>query len=123
MNDDGMLNVIQGIVGQVMGAMGVQTPAPTNQNGTSPQPLTISQFLESMPGYSYNEGRDDILTDLLMSLARIVTFRDLIGLVGGGVGESQEVMARLREPLQNFMRRRMINIENQSQGKNKLLQV
>ena len=112
-SDDGMLNVIQGIVGQVMGAMGV--PAARNADGVAVDSSpTISQFLESMPDYSYTDG-DDIVTDFLMSLARVLTFRDLIGMVGGRGMEnglsnsSRDAIGRLQEPMQNFMRRRMFN--------------
>ena len=110
-SDDGMLNVIQGIVGQVMGAMGV--PAAPGGASADNTP-TISQFLESMPDYTYTDG-DDIVTDFLMSLARVLTFRDLIGMVGGRIGESglsnstRDAIGRLREPMRNFMRRRMFN--------------
>merc|ERR1719367_1871426 len=100
-----MLNFIQGIVGQVMG------DSPGNSQ-------TISQFLESMPDYTYNDG-EDIVTDFLMSLARVLTFRDLIGMVGGrgmdnGLSNSsRDAIGRLQEPMQNFMRRRMFNDNNQ----------
>ena len=110
-SDDGMLNVIQGIVGQVMGAMGV--PAAPGGAAADNSP-TISQFLESMPDYTYTDG-EDIVTDFLMSLARVLTFRDLIGMVGGRMGESglsnssRDAIGRLQEPMQNFMRRRMFN--------------
>ena len=109
--DDGMLNVIQGIVGQVMGAMGVPSASGVVHDNQSP---TISQFLESMPDYSYTDG-DDIVTDFLMSLARVLTFRDLISMVGGRGTEnrlsssSREAIGRLQEPMQTFMRRRMLN--------------
>ena len=112
-SDDGMLNVIQGVVGQVMGAMGV--PPARNADGVAVDSSpTISQFLESMPDYSYNDG-EDIVTDFLMSLARVLTFRDLIGMVGGRGMEnglsnsSRDAIGRLQEPMQNFMRRRMFN--------------
>ena len=112
-SDDGMLNVIQGIVGQVMGAMGV--PPARNADGVAVDSSpTISQFLESMPDYSYTDG-EDIVTDFLMSLARVLTFRDLIGMVGGrgmdnGLSNSsRDAIGRLQEPMQNFMRRRMFN--------------
>jgi hypothetical protein len=111
-SDDGMLNVIQGIVGQVMGAMGVPA-APGGASGDNTP--TISQFLESMPDYTYTDG-EDIVTDFLMSLARVLTFRDLIGMVGGRIGgdgglnnSTREAIGRLREPMQTFMRRRMFN--------------
>ena len=112
MSDDGMLNVIQGIVGQVIGAMGVPQPAGGAPADHTP---TISQFLESMPDYSYTDG-EDIVTDFLMSIARVLTFRDLIGLVGGGGGgreaginnSSREAIGRLQAPMQDFMRRRML---------------
>ena len=112
-SDDGMLNVIQGIVGQVMGAMGVP-PARTTDGVAVDSSPTISQFLESMPDYSYHDG-EDIVTDFLMSLARVLTFRDLIGMVGGrGVenglsNSSRDAIGRLQVPMQSFMRRRMFN--------------
>ena len=118
MSDDGMLNVIQGIVGQVFGAM--QAPQSSGEGRGSDATPTINQFLESMPDYSYTDG-EDILTDFLISLARVLTFRDLITIVGAGAtgqaglsNSSQEVIGRLQEPMQNFMRRRMLS--NSTEG-------
>ena len=112
MSDDGMLNIIQGVVGQVMGAMGVPQVSGGGSADNSP---TISQFLESMPDYSYTDG-EDIFTDFLMSLARVLTFRDLIGIIYGGRNtegglsdSSREAIGRLQDPMQTFMRRRMLN--------------
>ena len=120
--DDGMLNVIQGIVGEVMGAMTGGSSQAAGGSGAGGS-LTISQFMQSMPDYTYSEG-DDIVTDFLMSLARVLTFRDLIGLVGGVAGGEVgtpigESIGRLQEPMREFMRRRMFNVDdNENSNRN-----
>ena len=63
---------------------------------------TIADFLETISDYSYTSGQD-IITDLLMCLARSLTFSDLIGFLTG----SNAVVSKLREPLKEFLRTRL----------------
>ena len=59
-------------------------------------------FLESISDYSYVAGQD-IVTDLLMCLARSLTFVDLVGFLAG----SDAVMTKLQQPLKDFLRARL----------------
>ena len=78
-----MLNVVQRIIGQVFSAMG-------GGGGNE----TIASFLETISDYHYTAGQD-IVTDLLMCLARSLTFADLIGFLAG----SNAVIAKVQAPL------------------------
>jgi len=65
--DAGVINMIQGVMGHVMSAMG---------GGSSG--LTVAEFLNSLPDYNYSPG-ESIVTDLLMILAQNLTFQVKIG--------------------------------------------
>jgi hypothetical protein len=94
-DDAGMLNVIRAILEEITSAVG----APAG----SQQPANIRSFLESLPDYSYTEG-ESLVTDLLMMLARSMTFRDLINVV---LGSAQNVNA-MQEPLREFLHRHVL---------------
>lgn len=64
----------------------------------------MSQFLQSLPDYSYEEG-ESLLTDLLECVARVLTFRDIIGIVMG----NSNAFARIQTPLRQFLHRRITN--------------
>jgi len=81
--------MIQGVMGQVMGAMG------GGGNRT-----TIRQFLNTMPDYSYVEG-ESLVTDLLMTLANHLTFQDMVAIVAGN--PTTATMAGLQVPLRQFI--------------------
>lgn len=87
----GMVNVVQRIIGQVFSAMG-------GSGGND----TIATFLETISDYHYTAGQD-IVTDLLMCLARSLTFADLIGFLAG----SNAVIAKVQSPLKEFLRERL----------------
>ncbi len=64
-NDDqvrGLLNMATGVLGQVLGSLHGET---SNQ--------TIADFLNSLPDYNYVQG-DNLWSDLMMALARRLTF-------------------------------------------------
>lgn len=92
-----MVNVVQRIIGQVLGAT-MGGPG----GGGAGNGQTIADFLETISDYSYTSGQD-IITDLLMCLARSLTFSDLIGFLTG----SNAVVSKLREPLKEFLRTRL----------------
>ena len=93
--DQGVLNMIQGVMGQVMGAM-----------GGGAQPTTIRQFLNTLPDYNYVEG-ESIITDLLMTLAGHLTFQDMVSIVTRN--PSPETIGNLQEPLRRFIREKALN--------------
>merc|ERR1719259_449545 len=93
----GMVNVVQRIIGQVLGAT-MGGPG----GGGAGNGQTIADFLETISDYSYTSGQD-IITDLLMCLARSLTFSDLIGFLTG----PNAVVSKLREPLKEFLRTRL----------------
>jgi len=88
-SDQQMLNMIQGVMGQVMGAMG--------GGGNS---TTIGQFLNTLPDYSYTEG-ESLVTDLLMTLASHLTFQDMVAIVANNPTTS--TIAGLQTPLRQFI--------------------
>ena len=90
-NDAGMVNVIQRVIMNMFSG---------GNNGQSSE--TIASFLENISDYSYTPGQD-IITDLLMCLARVLTLSELMGLLAG----SPEVMAKIQQPLQLFIRQRL----------------
>ncbi len=100
--DAGMLNVIQGVLSHLTGAL---APGGGSGGGGGQQQneATVSSFLENLPDYSYTEG-ESLVTDLLMCLARRMTFRDLINIVLG----SPSSLDNMQEPLREFMRRRVL---------------
>ncbi len=89
-----MMGMIQGLLGQVVGAM----------TGANRNPSTISEFLLSLPDYSYVEG-DSMLTDFLMTLARNLTFQDVLQLIMGG---AEQRLGQLRTPLRGFVRQHLM---------------
>ena len=93
--DQGVLNMIQGVMGQVVGAM-----------GGGAQPTTIRQFLNTLPDYNYVEG-ESIITDLLMTLAGHLTFQDMVSIVTRN--PSPETIGNLQEPLRRFIREKALN--------------
>jgi len=94
-DDQNILNMLQGVMGQVFGAMGVGTGNPGQ---------TIAEFLNSLPDYNYVE-RENIFTDFLMVLAANLNFVDMIAIVQGNGGN----IAGLQAPLQEFLRSRLLN--------------
>jgi len=94
-SDPGMANAMFRIIREISSAS--QGGAGGGERGTP-----IASLLESFSDYSYTPG-EDLVTDLLMCLARTLTINDLIGLLSG----SNDVMGRVQEPLQSFMRQRM----------------
>ena len=96
--DQGVLNMIQGVMGQVMGAMGGSQPGA--------QPTTIRQFLNTLPDYTYTEG-ESLITDLLMTLAGQLTFQDMVSIVTRN--PSPETIGNLQEPLRRFIREKVLN--------------
>jgi len=90
-SDPGMANAMLRITREIFRASQGET------NGTR-----IADLLESFSDYSYTAG-EDMITDLLMCLARALTLTDLIGILSG----SNDVMGRVQAPLQTFMRQRM----------------
>lgn len=63
---------------------------------------TVAQFLQSLPDYQYEEG-ESLLTDLLESVARVLTFRDIVTIVMG----NSSVFSRIQTPLRQFILRRI----------------
>lgn len=95
--DQNMLNLIQGVMGQVMGVLG------GGQGSNSG--LTVAQFLNTLPDYTYEAG-ESLVTDLLMTLASHLTFQDMVAIVGRS--PSPATLAGLQEPLQQFIRQRLL---------------
>merc|ERR1719188_2031513 len=92
--------MVQGILGQVIGALGGGGGGP-GLGGT------VADFLNGLPDYHYTEG-DSTLTDFLMTLARNMTFGDLIPLV---LGQGDVRLNQLQQPLNQFVRRNILQIE------------
>ena len=93
-----MINMVQGILGQVVGALGGGGPGLGG---------TVADFLNGLPDYHYTEG-DSTLTDFLMTLARNMTFGDLIPLV---LGQGDVRLNQLQQPLNQFVRRNILQTE------------
>ena len=87
--DQQMLAMIQGVMGQVVGAMG------GGGNNT-----TIGQFLNTLPDYSYVEG-ESLVTDLLMTMANHITFQDMVSIVANN--PTPATLSGLQAPLRQFM--------------------
>ena len=95
--DDNMLAMIQGVMGQVVGVLG-------GRGGNGP-PTTIAQFLNTLPDYSYVAG-DSLVTDLLMTLAQHLTFQDMVAIVGQN--PSPQTLEGLQPPLRQFLNERLL---------------
>jgi len=95
--NDNMMAMIQGVMGQVVGVLG-------GRGGNSP-PTTIAQFLNTLPDYSYVAG-DSLVTDLLMTLAQHLTFRDMVAIVGQN--PSPQTLEGLQPPLRQFLSERLL---------------
>ena len=95
--DMNMINMIQGVMGQVVGVLG--------GGGPGASPTTIAQFLNTLPDYSYVSG-ESLVTDLLMTLAEHLTFQDMVAIVGQS--PSPASLAGLQAPLQQFLRQRVL---------------
>jgi len=87
--DQQMLAMIQGVMGQVVGAMG------GGGNNT-----TIGQFLNTLPDYSYVQG-ESLVTDLLMTMANHITFQDMVSIVANN--PTPATLSGLQAPLRQFM--------------------
>jgi hypothetical protein len=61
-DDMNVMNVVQGIMGQVISSLGGQQES-----------RTIAEFLNTLPDYNYVEG-ESLITDLLMTLAQHMNF-------------------------------------------------
>ena len=96
--DDNMMAMIQGVMGQVVGVLG-------GRGGNSP-PTTIAQFLNTLPDYSYVAG-DSLVTDLLMTLAQHLTFQDMVAIVGQN--PSPQTLEGLQPPLRQFLSERLLH--------------
>jgi len=83
----GMMNAISGVIGQILGA----APGETSSQ-------TIADFLNSVPDYNYVQG-ESVMSDLLMTLARSLTFGDMIGIIRG----HDASVALIQSPLQRFI--------------------
>ena len=92
--DQGVMNMIQGVMGQVVGAMN------GGGAGAGSQPTTIRQFLNTLPDYTYEEG-ESLVTDLLMTLAGHLTFQDMVSIVTQN--PSPATIGNLQEPLKKFI--------------------
>ncbi len=106
-DDANMMNMIQGLLGQVVGAMAGAGGGGQQQQ----QPATVSQFLSSLPDFAYEEGQS-LLTDFLMSLARSLTFQDVLRLMSG----DRAAVAGLRAPLRTFAARHVMRAPEQQAG-------
>ena len=93
-----MINMVQGILGQVIGALGGGGPGLGG---------TVADFLNGLPDYQYAEG-ESALTDFLMTLARNITFGDLIPLV---LGHGNVQVNQLQQPLYQFVRSNILQTE------------
>ncbi|XP_067008462.2 large proline-rich protein BAG6 [Anabrus simplex] len=85
------------------------------------QGTTLADFLQSLPDHSYTEG-SSLFIDFMMTLARSMTFQDIIALSFG----SPEVVNRLRPQLREFVGQRVLqgepmSEENISRGVDRLL--
>lgn len=69
-----------------------------------PQPTTVAQLLQNVPGYSYTAG-ESIFTDIFMTLAQSLSFLDMVQL---GMGHS-ECLVRARPQLQALISQRLLN--------------
>lgn len=101
--DPGMLNVIQNILGQVSSVLSGELSGRPAEGGQ-----TVAQFLQALPDYNYEEG-ESLTTDLLMAIARVTTFRDVINIVIGNLPG----YSRLQAPLREFLQRRIMAGETQ----------
>ena len=87
--------MIQGVMGQVVGAMG--------GGGNS---TTIDwEFLNTLPDYSYVEG-ESLVTDLLMTLANHLTFQDMVAIVASN--PTPATMSGLQAPLRQFIMEKVL---------------
>jgi len=92
--DQQMINMIQGVMRQVMGAM-----------GGGEDRTTVGQFLNTLPDYSYVEG-ESLVTDMLMTLANHLTFQDMVAIVSNN--PSPATIAGLQEPLRQFISEKVL---------------
>lgn len=94
--DQNVLNLMQGVMGQVYGAI---------SGGAANPGQTIAEFLNALPDYNYVE-RDNIVTDFLMVVAAHLNFVDMIAIMqGSGSGN----MSALQAPVQEFLRSRLLD--------------
>ena len=92
--DQQMMSMIQGVMRQVMGAM-----------GGGEDRTTVGQFLNTLPDYSYVEG-ESLVTDMLMTLANHLTFQDMVAIVSSN--PSPATIAGLQEPLRQFISEKVL---------------
>jgi len=92
--DQQMMSMIQGVMRQVMGAM-----------GGGEDRTTVGQFLNTLPDYSYVEG-ESLVTDMLMTLANHLTFQDMVAIVSNN--PSPATIAGLQEPLRQFISEKVL---------------
>jgi len=95
-DDQNVLNMIQGVMGQVFGAI---------SGGAGNNGQTIAEFLNALPDYNYVQG-ENIVTDFLMVLAAHINFVDMIAIVQGSDSGN---IAALQTPVQEFLRSRLLN--------------
>ena len=67
--------------------------------------MTIGQFLNTLPDYSYVEG-ESLITDLLMTLAQQLTFQDMVSIVASNPTPAS--LAGLQAPLRQFINSRVL---------------
>eukprot|EP00094_Tigriopus_californicus_P005125 TCALIF_04939-PA protein Name:"Similar to Bag6 Large proline-rich protein bag6 (Xenopus tropicalis)" AED:0.07 eAED:0.07 QI:0/0.5/0.33/0.66/1/1/3/304/1268 len=98
------LMLIQGVYGQVMGGMFGQETS------------TIGEYLNNLPDYNYVEG-ESLISDLSMTIAREITFSDLIQFVMGTPNASlNRVQGPLRQFLTRVLSQRLPGRQSQSNG-------
>jgi hypothetical protein len=93
---DGVANMIQGVIRQTLTAL------TSSDSVDSPM---VSEFLSTLPDYNYVAG-ESLFTDLLMTLAQNITFRDMLQMVLG----SSTGIARLQQPLRRFLREKIFRV-------------
>ena len=92
--DKQMMSMIQGVVRQVVAIL------PLVEYRTN-----VGEFLGTLPGCHYVEG-ESLVTDMLMTMARCLVFKDLVDLVSSVASSS--TLARLRGTLELFISEKVL---------------
>jgi hypothetical protein len=97
------------LIDEIMHAIGVNDHS--SMSGTSNQPPSIRDILESRSEHNYVEG-ENILIDFLMTLSREMSIQDLITMMSNdersAVLTTHEILSRFRTPMQRFMMDKVI---------------
>ena len=99
-DDANVMNMIQGIFGQVQNVL--------TGNGGGGQETRISQFLDSLPDYNHVAG-ESLVRDLLYTLASHLTFADMFQLIIEN-NDTAPNINRLQQPLREFIFSRVLRI-------------